>query len=907
MTHDVNTHPNTRVQLPPLVYSLHDGDAGMADLLGGKGANLGEMTRLGLPVPEGFVVSTTACRGYLTDGHSPVRLRSEITAAIARLEERTARRFGDVTAPLLVSVRSGARRSMPGMMDTVLNVGLVDDVVPGLVRRGGERFAWDCYRRLVHMYGHTVLGVDDALFEARLGEARRESGARDDSELDAATLRRVTGEFRRLLVEYAGEDLPQDPRVQLDRAVNAVFDSWNGDRARTYRAHAGIPDDLGTAVSVVEMVYGNTGPRSASGVCFTRDPATGAPGLYGDYLTNAQGEDVVNGSRVTSDLARLQAVLPHAYDALQRHADRLEQRFLDMCDIEFTIEDGQLWVLQVRVGKRSPAAAFRIAVDLVDEGRIDLDEALRRVDGTQLQSLLHPQFAATDRAEVVGRGLAASPGAAVGEVVFDAATATAWAGTGREVVLVRPETSADDVAGMIAATAVVTARGGLTSHAAVVARGLGRTCVTGVVGLEVDVDRRSGIWPDGTAIREGDPVSVDGTTGMLYRGPLTVRPSDLAAALRGEPDEAAASWPACAAVDRLLRHADRRRSLGVRANAETGADASLARIYGADGIGLCRTEHMLLGSRRVLVENLVTDVDRDAALDAIASVTRTELTSVLRAMDGVPVVVRLLDPPLHEFLPDLVELTASVAVADALGRPDAAALSRLQHVQRWHEANPMLGLRGVRLLTVIPELVDAQVRGLCEAVADLHEEGLDPRAEILVPLVADARELTAARRRIEAAVAHVAEARQTDLRLPVGVMIELPRAALTAGALARSAEFFSFGTNDLTQTTWGISRDDAESSFLAEYRRAGLVPDDPFVVLDQVGVGQLVEMAVADGRRIRPGLGRGACGEHAGDPPTIHYFARVGLDYVSCSPPRVPVARLEAGRAVVLAAPTHVD
>ena len=757
------------------------------------------------------------------------------------------------------------------------------------------------------MYGHTVLGVDDALFEARLGEARRESGARDDSELDAATLRRVTGEFRRLLVEYAGEDLPQDPRVQLDRAVNAVFDSWNGDRARTYRAHAGIPDDLGTAVSVVEMVYGNTGPRSASGVCFTRDPATGAPGLYGDYLTNAQGEDVVNGSRVTSDLARLQAVLPHAYDALQRHADRLEQRFLDMCDIEFTIEDGQLWVLQVRVGKRSPAAAFRIAVDLVDEGRIDLDEALRRVDGTQLQSLLHPQFAATDRAEVVGRGLAASPGAAVGEVVFDAATATAWAGTGREVVLVRPETSADDVAGMIAATAVVTARGGLTSHAAVVARGLGRTCVTGVVGLEVDVDRRSGIWPDGTAIREGDPVSVDGTTGMLYRGPLTVRPSDLAAALRGEPDEAAASWPACAAVDRLLRHADRRRSLGVRANAETGADASLARIYGADGIGLCRTEHMLLGSRRVLVENLVTDVDRDAALDAIASVTRTELTSVLRAMDGVPVVVRLLDPPLHEFLPDLVELTASVAVADALGRPDAAALSRLQHVQRWHEANPMLGLRGVRLLTVIPELVDAQVRGLCEAVADLHQEGLDPRAEILVPLVADARELTAARRRIEAAVADVAEARQTDLRLPVGVMIELPRAALTAGALARSAEFFSFGTNDLTQTTWGISRDDAESSFLAEYRRAGLVPDDPFVVLDQVGVGQLVEMAVADGRRIRPGLGLGACGEHAGDPQTIHYFARVGLDYVSCSPPRVPVARLEAGRAVVLAAPTHVD
>jgi pyruvate,orthophosphate dikinase len=903
VTHDVST----QVVTLPLVYSLHDGDARMADLLGGKGANLGEMTQLGLPVPEGFVVSTTACREYLAEGRAPARLRAEMTDEIKRLEQRAGRRLGDPASPLLVSVRSGARMSMPGMMDTVLNVGLVDEVVDGLVRRGGERFAWDCYRRLVHMYGHTVLGVDDAVFEDRLAAARRENGARDDSQLDAATLRRLTAEFRQLLVQHTGEDLPQDPREQLDRAVNAVFDSWNGDRARTYRRHAGIPDDLGTAVSVIEMVYGNTGPRSGSGVCFTRDPATGTPGLYGDYLANAQGEDVVNGSRATSPLAVLEELMPHEYAALRRHADTLERRFRDMCDIEFTVEDGRLWVLQVRVGKRSPAAAFRIADDLVDEGLIDLDEALRRVDGAQLQSLLHPQFATTAGVDVLGRGLAASPGAAVGEVVFDAPTAVAWAAAGREVVLVRPETSAEDVGGMIAAAAVVTARGGLTSHAAVVARGLGRTCVSGVTGLEVHVEGRTGTWPDGHRLSEGDLVSVDGTTGTIYRGRLTVRPSDLAAALRGEPDEAAATWPTVAAVGRLLGHADRRRVLGVRANAETGADARVARSYGADGIGLCRTEHMLLGPRRILVENLVTDVDREDALDMIAEVTRSELASVLRAMDGSPVTVRLLDPPLHEFLPDLVELTSQVAVAEALGTPDPVAADRLVHVERWHEANPMLGLRGVRLLTVIPELVEAQVRGLCEAVADLRDEGLDPRAELLVPLVADRRELTSARQRIDASIAEVAARRRIDLVLPVGVMIELPRAALTAARLAEEAAFFSFGTNDLTQTTWGISRDDAESSFLAEYRRAGLVDDDPFVVLDQEGVGRLVEMAVDEGRRVRPGIGLGACGEHAGDPRTIHYFAGLGLDYVSCSPPRVPVARLEAGRAAVLAPASRAD
>jgi pyruvate,orthophosphate dikinase len=826
------------------------------------------------------------------------------------------KRLGDPSDPLLVSVRSGAQFSMPGMMDTVLNVGLVDDVVDGLARRGGERFAWDCYRRLVHMYGHTVLGVDDAVFEEQLTAARSRSGARDDTELDAAALRSLTTDFRRLLVEHSGEDLPQDPREQLDRAVDAVFASWNGDRARTYRQHAGIADDLGTAVSVVQMVYGNTGPRSGSGVCFTRDPATGAPGLYGDYLANAQGEDVVNGSRTTADLVRLGRQLPDAYRALQEYADVLEQRFLDMCDIEFTVEDGHLWVLQVRVGKRSPAAAFRIATDLVDEDRIDLDEALRRVDGAQLQSLLHPTFAGTETAELLGHGLAASPGAASGEVVFDAATATAWSAEGRDVVLIRPETSADDVAGMIAATAVVTARGGLTSHAAVVARGLGRTCVSGVSDLEVDPAARSGSWPGGAPLREGDVISVDGTTGRIYRGRLAARPSGVAAALRGEveppgkgdaTDDLGVDWPVAVAVLRLLGHADRRRLLGVRANAETGPDAQLAHTYGAEGVGLCRTEHMLLGPRRVLVEQLVTGVDRAATLDAISAITRAELAAVLRAMDGLPVVVRLLDPPLHEFLPDLVELTATVAAAEALGHVDPDATARLEHVQRWHEANPMLGLRGVRLLTVIPELVDAQIRGLCEAVADLRGEGLDPRAEVMIPLVADVRELVRAKHRIASAVAQVAEQRGIDLELPVGVMVELPRAALTADQLAAEAAFFSFGTNDLTQTTWGISRDDAESSFLADYRRQGLVDEDPFVVLDQVGVGRLVETAVTEGRQAHPGLGLGACGESAGDPRTIHYLASLGLDYVSCSPPRVPVARLEAGRAAVQTAPVPAD
>ena len=886
----------------PLLLTFHDGDRTMADLLGGKGANLAEMTRLGLPVPPGFTVTTEACRAYLRTGEVPPALDGLVTDAVRQLETEAGRRFGDPDDPLLVSVRSGARFSMPGMMETVLNIGLTDATLPGLVARAGERFAWDCYRRLVQMYGRTVLGVDPQLFEDRLDAARRATGAADDTGLSAGSLKDLVGEFRALLVERAGEDLPSDPRVQLDRALRAVFESWNGDRARTYRRHEHIADDLGTAVNIVEMVYGNTGPRSGSGVCFTRDPATGAPGAYGDYLPNAQGEDVVNGSRETIPLRELSTLQPEAFAELQRHLRTLETHYRDLCDVEFTIEDGRLWILQTRVGKRSAAAAFRIACALADEGEIDLDEALVRVDGHQLETLLHPRFEHSEDRPPLASGLPASPGASVGAAVFDPARAVELARRGTDVVLVRTETSPDDLDGMIAATAIVTARGGLTSHAAVVARGLGRTCVTSVAGLVVDVERRRAHLPGGVEIREGDVLSVDGSSGTVYAGRLAVQPSAVAASL-GRSDEAVQSDPTTLAVGRLLAHADDRRRIGVRANAETADEAREARRLGAEGIGLARTEHMLLGTRRELVERVILDHDRDEALAEIERVAHDDFVDLLLAMDGLPVVVRLLDPPLHEFLPDVVKLSTRVAYEEGrTGRVENRLRERLEAVRRWQEANPMLGLRGVRLLTVVPELVATHVRALVRATLELRAGGHTPRPEVMVPLVADVRELEQAKARIVEAVASVPGAE--GFELPVGVMIELPRAALTAGALARSAAFFSFGTNDLTQTTWGISRDDAESSFLTAYREQGLLASDPFTTLDVEGVGELVSTAAERGRAVSAGLGLGVCGEHGGDPDSVRFFADLGVDYVSCSPPRVPIARLEAGRAAVLARAT---
>ncbi len=934
MTSVTGTTDTTTPSTPtaPLVLAFADGDRGMADLLGGKGANLAEMTRLGLPVPAGFVITTEACRAYLTTGGMPPGLDEQVQQMLTRLEDSSGRRLGDPADPLLVSVRSGARFSMPGMMETVLDVGLTDASVEGLARRGGLRFAWDCYRRLVQMYGRTVLGVDGALFEDRLARERADAGVGDDTRLGTDSLRALVADYRAILRRETGEDLPQDPRVQLDRAVRAVFASWNGTRARLYRRHEGIPDELGTAVNVVEMVYGNTGAHSGSGVCFTRDPATGAPGIYGDYLRNAQGEDVVAGGRVTVPVSELARLEPRAHDELVGHLATLERHYRDLCDVEFTVEDGRLWILQTRVGKRSPAAAFTIAAALVAEGVIDLDEALLRVTPEQLDALLHGGFADESGHDVIATGLAASPGAAVGEVVFDPATAVRRAREGAAVVLVREETSPDDFDGMLAAVAVVTARGGLTSHAAVVARGLGRTCVTGVESLEVDPARHEARREDGLVIREGDVVSVDGTGGRVLAGAVPVRPSPLWSALTGDAGTtgdtedtgetagttasgARTAEPVVAAATALLRHADTRARLGVRANAETVHDARTARRLGARGIGLCRTEHMLLGARRELVERVVLDEDREDAVAEIERLTRADLTDVLAEMDGLPVVVRLLDPPLHEFLPDLVELSVEAALAERDGHLDARLHHRLEAVRHWHEANPMLGLRGVRLLTVVPTLLQAQVRAVVDAALDLRERGLDPRPEVMVPLVATRSELADAREHVLGAAREALRRRDVDPDAvapgalgaagaptlpPIGVMVELPRAALTADELATCADFFSFGTNDLTQTTWGVSRDDAETGFLDRYRTDGLIDRDPFVTIDVDGVGELVQIAVERGRAARPGLELGVCGEQGGDPTSIRFFDGLGLDYVSCSPPRVPVARLEAGRSAVV-------
>lgn len=894
----------------PLVLEFHEGDRTMADLLGGKGAGLAEMTRLGLPVPPGFTVTTEACREFLAAGGDPEGLWDQVDAALAALETRSGLTLGDPERPLLVSVRSGAKFSMPGMMETVLNIGLNDDVVAALAERGEAHFAWDSYRRLAQMYGRTVLGVEGSRFDDLLTQARATAGVATDAELDVPSLQQLTADFRALIREEITEDLPQDTRTQLHEAVRAVFRSWNGERARLYRAHEGIPDDLGTAVNVVQMVFGNRGEGSGSGVCFTRDPVTGAPGAFGDYLPDAQGEDVVSGVRSPMDLSELYSRDAALHEELAGHLETLERHYRDLCDVEFTVERGKLWILQTRLGKRSPAAAFRIATELADEGLIDLDEALTRVSGQQLTILLHPSFR-PDASTPLAHGLAASPGAAVGQLVFDAATAMEWASAGHQVVLARPETSPDDFGGMLAAQAVITARGGLTSHAAVVARGLGKSCVTGIEGLVVDPVARVATMPGGTTLPEGTVVSVDGTTGEVFGGKREIAPSAVATAIQqagaGAAEGAAAEPedPAARAALRLLAQADKRRTMGVRANAETPEEARMARRYGAEGIGLCRTEHMLMGPRRELVERIVLDQDAAAALEEIERIALDEFSTLLTVMEGLPVVVRLLDPPLHEFLPNLVDLSVEAAVVAARGESNPALERRLAAVRRWHESNPMLGLRGVRLLLMHPEVAEAQVRALAEALAQLLAQGRDVRAELMVPLVAEVAELSAARGRVEAIIAEVGAKHGRTLEIPIGCMIELPRAALSADAMAQKADFFSFGTNDLTQTTWGISRDDAEANFLATYREQGIITIDPFKTLDEVGVGALVAKAVEDGRRAKPSLGLGVCGEHAGDPTSIGFFAQVGVDYLSCSPPRVPVARLEAGRQAVLKDAAH--
>ena len=889
--------------MPKYVYDFAEGSRDLKDLLGGKGANLAEMTNIGLPVPPGFVISTEACKVYLNAGAEPPELAAEVTEHLQRLEQAMGKRLGAADDPLLVSVRSGAKFSMPGMMDTVLNIGLNDASVQGLARQAGYvRFAWDSYRRLVQMFGKTVLNVDGERFEHVLEQAKEAKGTTDDLDLDADDLRTLVGSFKQIVKDETGRDFPDDPREQMDLAVRAVFDSWNGDRARLYRRQERIPADLGTAVNVQTMVFGNVGMDSGTGVAFTRDPGTGATGVYGDYLENAQGEDVVAGIRNTRALQELEQIDPPAYSQLLTNMQTLESHYRDLCDIEFTIERNKLWMLQTRVGKRTAAAAFIIATQLVDEGVIDLDEALDRVTGAQLAQLMFPRFADETGAQRLGGGMNASPGAAVGVAVFDSDRAEERA-KAEPVILVRRETNPDDLNGMIAAQGILTSRGGKTSHAAVVARGMGKTCVCGAEELDVDLTARQFTAPGGVVVKEGDTISIDGTSGTVYLGEVPVVPSPVVEYFEGSlaPD----ADPLVAAVHRLLGYADSKRRMKVRANADTPEDAERARRFGAQGIGLCRTEHMFLGDRRQLVEDLIladTDAERQAALDALLPYQREDFVGIFAAMDGLPVTVRLLDPPLHEFLPSMEDLSVEVAVAEATGKTEGIEPRRalLDAVRRLHEANPMLGLRGVRLGLVVPGLFALQVRAIALAAADRKKAGGDPRVEIMVPLVGAVQELEIIREEAEGVLAEVWREQGTTVDgLLIGTMIEVPRAALTAGQIAEAADFFSFGTNDLTQMAWGFSRDDVEAAFFGRYLDLGVFGVSPFETLDRDGIGRLMRIAVEEGRATRPGIKLGICGEHGDDPDSVHFCETIGLDYVSCSPFRVPVARLEAGRAAV--------
>ncbi|SOE02056.1 pyruvate, phosphate dikinase [Blastococcus haudaquaticus] len=887
------------------VYDFSEGSKDQKDLLGGKGANLAEMTNLGLPVPPGFTITTDACRYYLEHAGTPPELDAQVTEHLAALQDAMGKTLGDPADPLLVSVRSGAAASMPGMMETVLNVGLNDESVQGLAQQSGsERFAWDSYRRLIQMFGKTVLGIEGELFDDALDAVKAEQGTELDLDLDAEHLKDVVDRFKAIVREHTGNDFPQDPREQMDMAINAVFDSWNSDRAIIYRRRERIPSDAGTAVNVCSMVFGNLGSDSGTGVAFTRDPGSGAQGVYGDYLQNAQGEDVVAGIRNTVPLADLEQIDADAYDELMTTMSRLESHYRDLCDIEFTIERNKLWMLQTRVGKRGAAAAFVIATQLVDEGLIDMDEAVRRVTGDQLAQLMFPRFVSGGDATQLTQGMNASPGAAVGKAVFSSEEAVKWADRGEDVVLVRRETNPDDLSGMIAAQGVLTSRGGKTSHAAVVARGMGKTCVCGAEELQVDTKGRKFTAPGGSVVNEGDVISIDGSTGRVWLGEVPVEPSSVVRYFEGEIDpEASDTDDVVRSVHRILAHADEQRRLDVRTNADTPEDSARARRFGAQGIGLCRTEHMFLGSdRRKLVEKLILadgPEERQSALDALEPLQKQDFLEIFEEMDGLPVTVRLLDPPLHEFLPDLTELSVRVALAEERGEPDEGSLRLLAAVRGMHESNPMLGLRGVRLGLVVPGLFAMQVRAIAEAACDRRKAGGDPRPEIMIPLVGAVQELEAIREESERVLAEVCEAEGVDVQATIGTMIEVPRAALTAGEIAAYAEFFSFGTNDLTQMTWGFSRDDVEAAFFHQYLDKGIFGISPFESLDREGVGRLVQIASDAGRAAREDLKLGICGEHGGDPDSVHFFHDVGLDYVSCSPFRVPVARLEAGRAAL--------
>jgi len=892
-------------QLPEVKRTAKTWDEVKA-LLGGKGANLAEMTRLGLPVPPGFTLTTEACRAYLRSSAWPKGLWDEEVAALRQLEVRTGKRFGDRANPLLVSCRSGAKFSMPGMMDTVLNIGLNAETVEGLAGLTGDaRFAWDAYRRLVQMYGTVVLGVRDEPFEQVLAEWRARRKVENDADLGDDDLRAITGRFREIVKEQSGREFPDDPLEQLRLATEAVFRSWQGKRAQDYRRAAGIPDDLGTAVNIVAMVFGNMGKSSATGVATTRNVSTGEDALEGDYLINAQGEDVVAGIRATKPIGELGEEMPEAFTELQRIARLLEKHYREVQDIEFTVERGKLWMLQTRDAKRTAQAAVKIALDLSKERLITREEAVLRVTPEHVEFFLHPQFApasmraARSERRLLASGLNVSPGAAVGQLAFDADTAERWAKEKKAVVMIRAETKPDDVHGMLAARGILTSRGGRTSHAALVARQFGKPAVVGVMALDVDAEKKEAtIKRSSVVLREGDWVSIDGTTGEVFLGQLeTMQPS------LEDP-----------ALIELLGWADRFRRLGVWANADYPRDAERARALGAEGIGLCRTEHMFFETERLpLVQKLILSRSEDERREVLAKLLplqRADFEGLFKAMDGLPVTIRLIDPPLHEFLPahetllkEVTELETRLELKSGNAKDQTAALAgkrtMLGAVERLREMNPMLGLRGVRLGIHMPELVRMQVRAIFEAACNSAEAGVEVYPKIMIPLVTHGNELRFEQRALEEEARRVMTERKRKVRYQFGTMIEIPRAALTADEIASLAQFFSFGTNDLTQTTFGISRDDAETSFLAEYLTQGILPENPFDHLDEGGVGRLMEMAVRLGRKTRPGLNIGICGEHGGDPKSIAFCHRLGLDYVSCSPFRVPVARLAAAHAAL--------
>ena len=873
------------------VYDMSEGNAQMRGLLGGKGANLSEMMSLGVPVPDGFTVTTEASVATMeSNGEWPSELAGQISEGLARLEERTGRKLGDATAPLLVSIRSGAVVSMPGMMDTILNLGISDETVVTIARdSGNERFAWDCYRRFIQMYGEVVEGIDGHVFEDLLTQMKNDRGVGLDTDLTAEDLAELTQQFKAAAVAALGGEWTSDPVEQLQRAVNAVFDSWMNPRAEVYRKANGISASLGTAVNVQQMVFGNRGETSATGVCFTRNPSTGANEIYGEFLTNAQGEDVVAGIRTPRPLPEMGDVLPEAYQQLLDTMKLMETHAADMQDMEFTVEDEKLYLLQTRNGKRTAAAAVKIASDLVDEGLITKTEALKRIEPDQLDQLLHPAIDPNHKSAAITQGLPASPGAAVGEVVFDADVAAERGERGEKVVLIRYETTPDDIHGVLVAQGVLTAHGGMTSHAAVVARGFGKPCVAGATDIKIDLEAKTVTIGD-LVIKEGDMMTLDGSTGEVFAEALELIPPRI-----NDDFLKIVSW------------ADEIRTVGVRANADNYDDAAKARELGAEGIGLTRTEHMFMAQDRLpAVRKMIlaeTSAARAAALEEILPMQQADFEGIFTAMKGLPVTVRLLDPPLHEFLPNLTEQSVLVRELELVGADDEqleAARALLAQVKALHELNPMLGTRGCRLAMLYPEIPDMQARAIIRAALAVQErEGETVGVEIMIPLVALETEIEKQREIVVNAVDEELAAAGKSLDYTVGTMIELPRAALIADQIAKHAEFFSFGTNDLTQTTLGISRDDAENGFLVDYVTTGVLERNPFQTVDVDGVGQLVKLGIERGRSVREGMKCGVCGEHGGDPESINFFVEAGVSYVSCSPFRVPIARFAAAKAAM--------